>query len=138
MKVPVSGIGIGPVSKKDVMKAAVMLEHKVEYATILAFDVKVTKDAQQMAEKSGVKIFTADIIYHLHDQMSAYMEEIRAERRAAASGIAVFPCLLKVLPEHIYARSKPIVCGVTLLRGQVGGVMCSCDVNMCSLHSSHD
>lgn len=42
VKIPVSGISIGPVHKKDVMRASVMLERKrKEYAVILAFDVKV-------------------------------------------------------------------------------------------------
>ena len=34
---------------------------------ILAFDVAVDRDAQQLADHLGVKIFTADIIYHLFD-----------------------------------------------------------------------
>jgi translation initiation factor 5B len=42
VKIPVSGISIGPVHKKDIMRASVMLERKrKEFATILAFDVKV-------------------------------------------------------------------------------------------------
>lgn len=41
MKIPVSGIAIGPVHKKDVMRASVMLERQREFAVILAFDVKV-------------------------------------------------------------------------------------------------
>ena len=36
-----SAIRIGPVVKRDVMKASAMLEHDSQYATILAFDVKV-------------------------------------------------------------------------------------------------
>ncbi|KAI9165260.1 hypothetical protein LWI28_010582 [Acer negundo] len=60
--IPVSGIGIGPVHKKDVMKASViMLEKKKEYGTILAFDVKVTLEAQELEAELGVKIFIDDI-----------------------------------------------------------------------------
>ena len=32
---------IGPVVRKDVMRASTMLEHEEKYACILAFDVKV-------------------------------------------------------------------------------------------------
>uniref|UniRef100_M1A3M1 Eukaryotic translation initiation factor 5B n=1 Tax=Solanum tuberosum TaxID=4113 RepID=M1A3M1_SOLTU len=56
VSIPVSGIGIGPVHKKDVMKASVMLEKKKEYATILAFDVKVTQEARELSDELGVKI----------------------------------------------------------------------------------
>jgi len=48
MKIPVTAINIGPVHKKDVMKAMKSLTgvgHLKEYATILAFDVKVTPEA---------------------------------------------------------------------------------------------
>ena len=44
-KVPVCSINIGPVHKKDIMKAVKSLTgegHLKEFATILAFDVKVT------------------------------------------------------------------------------------------------
>jgi translation initiation factor 5B len=40
----------------------------------LAFDVKVEREAQEMADSLGVRIFTADIIYHLFDQFMAYRE----------------------------------------------------------------
>ena len=37
------------------------------WAVILAFDVRVERDAQEMADSLGVKVFSADIIYHLFD-----------------------------------------------------------------------
>ena len=84
-----AGVNIGPVHKKDVMKASVMLERDNQYvdklnfdmynffsrwAVILAFDVKVEREAQEMADAQGVKIFTADIIYHLFDSFMKYRE----------------------------------------------------------------
>lgn len=44
-----------------------MLEHDPQLAVILAFDVKTERDAQQYADEVGVRIFSADIIYHLQD-----------------------------------------------------------------------
>ena len=41
---------------------------------VLAFDVKVERDAQDYADKEGIKIFTAEIIYHLFDKFTAYCE----------------------------------------------------------------
>ena len=43
-EIPVSGIGIGPIHKKDVTRASVMLEHQPEFAIILAFDVRITTE----------------------------------------------------------------------------------------------
>ena len=44
------------------------------FAVILAFDVKVERDAQELADSLGVKVFTADIIYHLFDKFMNYRE----------------------------------------------------------------
>lgn len=66
------------------------------FATILAFDVKVERDAQELADSIGVKIFQADIIYHLFDRFTAYREELKQKKREEFKTIAVFPCKLKV------------------------------------------
>ncbi|XP_066154342.1 eukaryotic translation initiation factor 5B [Euwallacea fornicatus] len=118
-KIPYSGIRIGPVVKKDVMKASIMLEHESQYATILAFDVKVEKDAQELADSMGVKIFQADIIYHLFDKFMAYREELKQKKREEYKHIAVFPCRLRVLPNCVFNSRDPIVCGVMVEAGIV-------------------
>ncbi|KAH0660589.1 hypothetical protein KY289_029337 [Solanum tuberosum] len=126
VRIPVSGIGIGPVHKKDVMKASVMLEKKKEYATILAFDVKVTQEARELADEAGVKIFIADIIYHLFDQFKAYIDNHKEEKKKEVAEEAVFPCSLKIVPSHVYNKKDPIVVGVDVLEGiaRVGTPIC--------------
>ncbi|GLG97214.1 Translation factor GUF1 homolog, mitochondrial [Gryllus bimaculatus] len=118
-KIPYANIRIGPVVKKDVMKASTMLEHESQYATILAFDVKVERDAQELADTLGVKIFQADIIYHLFDKFMAYREELKQRKRDEFKHIAVFPCKLKVLPQFIFNSRDPIVMGVMVEAGIV-------------------
>ncbi|XP_055624937.1 eukaryotic translation initiation factor 5B [Toxorhynchites rutilus septentrionalis] len=125
-KIPYSGIRIGPVVKRDVMKASTMLEHENQYATILAFDVKVERDAQELADSLGVKIFQADIIYHLFDKFMAYREEIKQRKREEFKTIAVFPCKLKILPQFVFNSRDPIVMGVIVEAGvvKVGTPIC--------------
>ncbi|VYS51252.1 unnamed protein product [Arabidopsis thaliana] len=126
VKIPVSGIGIGPVHKKDVMKAGVMLERKKEYATILAFDVKVTTEARELADEMGVKIFCADIIYHLFDLFKAYIENIKEEKKKESADEAVFPCVLQILPNCVFNKKDPIVLGVDVIEGilKIGTPIC--------------
>ncbi|KAL3504435.1 hypothetical protein ACH5RR_034276 [Cinchona calisaya] len=126
VNIPVSGIGIGPVHKKDVMKASVMLEKKKEYATILAFDVRVTPEARELADELGVKIFCADIIYHLFDQFKAYIDNLKEEKKKEAAEDAVFPCVLKIMPNCVFNKKDPIVLGVDVLDGilKVGTPIC--------------
>lgn len=117
VNIPVGGIGIGPVHKKEVMSAIVMHEKKKkEYATILAFDVKVRPEAQELADEHGVKIFTADIIYHLFDQFKAYIRTLKEEKKEAADE-AVFPCVLKIMPNCVFNKKDPIILGVDVLEG---------------------
>ncbi|XP_058112111.1 eukaryotic translation initiation factor 5B-like [Magnolia sinica] len=126
VNIPVSGISIGPVHKRDVMRASVMLERKKEYATILAFDVKVTPEARELADETGVKIFIADIIYHLFDQFKAYIDNLKEEKKKEAAEDAVFPCVLKIMPNCIFNKKDPIVLGVDVLEGiaKVGTPIC--------------
>ena len=55
--IPYSGIRVGPVVRRDVMKAAAMLEHDEKYAVILAFDVRVERDAQELADRVSAKLY---------------------------------------------------------------------------------
>ncbi|XP_037330815.2 eukaryotic translation initiation factor 5B [Pungitius pungitius] len=116
-KVPYAGINIGPVHKKDVMKASTMLEHDLQYAVILAFDVKVERDSQEMADSLGVRIFSAEIIYHLFDAFTKFREDYKKAKQDEFKNIAVFPAKLRVLPQFIFNSRDPIVMGVTVEAG---------------------
>uniref|UniRef100_A0A0N5C472 Eukaryotic translation initiation factor 5B n=1 Tax=Strongyloides papillosus TaxID=174720 RepID=A0A0N5C472_STREA len=118
-KIPYSNVNIGPVHKRDVQKAAVMLEHNPEFACILAFDVKIERDAQIFADKENVKIFQADIIYHLEDAFLKYREDLKEKKRKENEHLAIFPCKLRILPQHIFNARNPIVCGVNIEAGQL-------------------
>ncbi|CDO74198.1 hypothetical protein BN946_scf185043.g250 [Trametes cinnabarina] len=123
-KIPVSGINIGPVHKKDVMRAATMLEKAKELACILCFDVPVDKEAEILAEQMGIRLFKADIIYHLFDAFTAYNKEIMEAKRKDAAPQAVWPCRLKIIAA--FCKRDPIILGVDILDGtlRVGTPIC--------------
>mmetsp|Transcript_4672 Transcript_4672/g.5577 ORF Transcript_4672/g.5577 Transcript_4672/m.5577 type:complete len:285 (+) Transcript_4672:1683-2537(+) len=104
-KIPVCSVNIGPIFKKDVMKALKSLvgeKVKKEYATLLAFDVDCDPEAKEFAEENGIKIFEANIIYHLFDMFTEYVAQCKAERKGAKSG-AVYPCVLEIIDKnHIF------------------------------------
>ena len=127
VRIPVTGIAIGPVHKRDVMRASVMLEKgQKKYAAVLAFDVPVTREARELADELGVRVFTADIIYHLFDQFTEYMKLARREEAEAAKAHAAFPCVLKILPTCVFNKRDPIVLGVEVEEGTaaVGTPLC--------------
>jgi translation initiation factor 5B len=86
---------------------------------ILAFDVKIERDAQEMADSLGVKIFQADIIYHLFDRFTAYQDDLKKAKRDQFKNIAVFPCKMRVLPNFVFNSRDPIVAGVIIEAGVV-------------------
>eukprot|EP01137_Pigoraptor_chileana_P016519 Opistho-2@73413 len=116
-KIPVSIVNIGPVHKRDIIKASVQLEHDRKYAVMMAFDVKIDKDAREMADDMGIRIFSADIIYHLFDSFTAYIEELKRIQKEENRAQAVFPCRLKILPQFIFNKRDPIVVGVQVVDG---------------------
>lgn len=116
-KIPVSTISIGPVYRKDVLRAGVMLEKAKEYAVMLCFDVKVDKEAKAYAEEIGVKIFEADIIYHLFDKFTAHMKQLEEQRKEESKMLAVFPCVLR--PVAVFNKTNPIVIGVDVVEGNL-------------------
>jgi translation initiation factor 5B len=117
MNIPVSGINIGPVHKKDIMRASVMLERAPIYAQLLAFDVPVDKDAELFAKESGVTIFTANIIYHLFDKFTAHMKHLEEQKQKDALPSAIFPCILKMVRDAVFNKRAPIIIGVDVVEG---------------------
>ncbi|EEH43075.1 translation initiation factor aIF-2 [Paracoccidioides brasiliensis Pb18] len=116
-KIPVANISIGPVYKRDVMRAGTMLEKAKQFAVMLCFDVKVDKEAQAYADEVGIKIFTADIIYHLFDDFTKHMQQITEQKKEESKLLAVFPCVLRTVA--VFNKKDPIVIGVDVVEGSL-------------------
>ena len=116
-KIPVANVGIGPVFKRDVMQCGTMLEKAPDYAVMLCFDIKVDKEAQAYADEQGIKIFTADIIYHLFDAFTKHINEQLEKKKEESKMLAVFPCVLS--PVAVFNKSGPIVVGVDVIEGSL-------------------
>lgn len=121
MKIPVAAVNIGPIHKKDVLKACKaktdIKKEKKEFATILAFDVRVMPDAAKFAEEEEIKIFTANIIYHLFDEFTAYVKQCKDSRKIEDGNKAVFPCILEMVKGACFNQKSPIVIGINVKEG---------------------
>jgi len=120
-KIEIAAVGLGNLQKKDVTKIQIIHSKNEnplkEHLTVLAFDVKVLPEAQQCADENGIKIFTADIIYHLFDNYIDYEKQCISERKKDKEKVAVFPCVLKTIPNAIFNRKDPIIIGVDVAEG---------------------
>lgn len=110
------------INESDNKKAVIMKE----YATILAFDVRVTPEATKFAEEEGIQIFTAQIIYHLFDEFTAYVKKCRDDRKESGGSDAIFPCMLEIIKDAVFNRSDPIIMGVNVKAGflKIGTPLC--------------
>lgn len=117
--IPVASIGIGPLFKKDVIAASIMVEKDKRYASILTFDVPIMPEAEAEAKALGVTIFSADVIYHLTDKFEKHMEQLTKARQSEMQGAAVFPAIAKIIPTAVFNMKDPIVVGVDVIEGKL-------------------
>ena len=93
------------------------------------------REAQEMADNLGVRIFTADIIYHLEDKFMKFRADLKKQKQEEFKHIAVFPCKLRVLPQYIFNSRDPIVMGVVVEAGVVrmGTPICVPSKEVCTI-----
>jgi translation initiation factor 5B len=117
INIPIGSISLGPIHKKHIMHTITMKQKAPKYACMLAFDVELTPDAKILAEKEGIKVFNANIIYHLCDSFVKYTKEYEQNLREKNKYIAIFPTVLQVL--CCFRAKDPLVIGCRVLEGQV-------------------
>jgi translation initiation factor 5B len=119
--IEIAAVGLGNLQKKDVLKIQTIHAKTEtplkEYLTILAFDIKILPEAEQFAKDNNIKIFTADVIYHLFNNYLEYEKQCIAERKKEKEKEAIFPCILKIVPNAIFNRKDPIIIGVDIVEG---------------------
>ncbi len=117
--IPVRYADVGPVVRRDVIEAQVTKNEDRLLAAILAFNVKVTEEAEVEAKASGIKIFRGNIIYRLvEDFINWYQREKEAERKRTLEKL-VLPAKIRILPGYVFRRSNPAIVGVEVLIGRI-------------------
>ena len=88
--------------------------------------MKITQDAQDQADELGVKIFKADIIYHLFDSFTKHVASCVEDRKKEMAGEAVFPCIVKIIKNSVFHKSNPILVGLNVKHGilKIGTPLC--------------
>lgn len=117
--VPVRYADVGPVVRRDVVEASIVRNVDRLRAAILAFNVRVTEEAEVEAKSRGVAIFQGKILYQVVDEyLKWYESEREAERKAELSKL-ILPGKIRLLPGYVFRRSDPAIVGVVVLAGRV-------------------
>jgi len=117
--IPIRYADVGPVVRRDVVEASVVRGQDRLRAVILAFNVRVTEEAEEEAKARGVRIFQSNVIYHLVDEYLKWYEAERERERKEEWSRMVLPGKVKILPGYVFRRSDPAIVGVAVLAGRI-------------------
>ncbi|HIH14386.1 MAG TPA: translation initiation factor IF-2, partial [Nanoarchaeota archaeon] len=112
-------LGIGPISRGDIMSAAASVESNPLDAFVLGFNVKADESTLAESEKLKVKIITDNIIYHLIEKFEEEVAKKRFEMENKKLEGVVWPAKFKVLKGFVFRASKPAIFGVEVLGGKL-------------------
>ncbi len=116
---PVRLADVGPVSRSEVLEAAIVKKSRPEYGVIVAFNVGVLPDAQELAQSEGVKIFVNNVIYRLIEEFTEWIREFREGEKRKSIDSLIRPGKVKILPGFVFRRSDPAIVGVEVLGGRI-------------------
>lgn len=117
--VPIRLADVGDVSKRDVVEANVVKEHEPFYGAVLAFNVKISPDAEEEAKDFGVKIFQNKVIYHLIDEFVDWLQSERDKIALDEFDHLVKPGKIRILVGYVFRKAKPAIVGVEVLAGRI-------------------
>ena len=129
--IPIGSVSIGPIHKKDVVRASLNFKMDTsifdedqlktlnlkKYGVILAFDVKMTPEAELEAEATGVKVYTAPIIYHLYDKYTKLCKELDMADKAERTKGVILPIIAETIA--VFKNSDPVILGVEAKMGTI-------------------
>jgi translation initiation factor 5B len=115
--IPISKVGVGPVSREDIMFAKTMGTKNKFFGAILAFNVKIGKDILEISENESVKIIANDIIYRVIEEYELWKKDEEIRIRNSLKNEVAFPAKMRVLGDCFFRASDPAVCGVEILGG---------------------
>lgn len=119
MKVPIRAADIGDISRRDVVDASVVQKNNPEYGVILAFNLKVLPSAVEELKTTGVKLFSADVIYQLTEEYAEWTAAADERKKKEWLDAIIRPAKLRIIPKLVFRFSKPAIAGIEVLGGTV-------------------
>ena len=115
--IPLRKAKIGKVSKKDVMDAGADVILSPKNALILNFGQSIDDEVIALANDTGVKILSGDIIYSLIDLAQEFLEEKEKEIQRQKLDSLIMPFKIKILKNCVFRASNPAIVGCNVEGG---------------------
>ncbi|HOU70234.1 MAG TPA: translation initiation factor IF-2 [Methanothrix sp.] len=116
-KVAIHYADVGPVSRRDVIRAAAIKEPLL--SAILAFNVPILPDGLSEIQKTNVPVFSSDIIYSILESYEQWVEEQKMKIEQARLEAVIRPGSVRLLPDCVFRQSKPAIVGVQIIGGVI-------------------
>jgi translation initiation factor 5B len=116
-RISVKSASIGNISKRDVCDAESNLENEPLAAVVLGFNVELSKDAEELADKCSVKVLTSEVVYSLLDSYVKWHGQKLRECQQKELESLVQPCRFQVIPGYVFRESNPAIFGIDVLGG---------------------
>ncbi|MCE7737610.1 MAG: translation initiation factor IF-2 [Candidatus Heimdallarchaeota archaeon] len=117
--IPIRSADVGDISKRDVTDASIIARNNPEWGAILAFNVKIKDEAEEIAHNEGVEIFSDPIIYRMIDAFIEWTDKLQELANANSLDDIPKPTKIEHIPEYVFKRNKPMVIGVRVLAGEL-------------------
>lgn len=105
---------VGNVIKSDIIEVE---NEEPEERAVLAFNTQITDQARQLARNKDIKIFQSKVIYDIFENYGEWKKELKEKQKEKALNAISRPAKIRVMPDHIFNRSKPAVVGVKIVEG---------------------
>jgi translation initiation factor 5B len=119
MEVPIRAADIGDISRRDVVDASIVQKDNPEYGVIIAFNIKVLPSASEEIKTTGVKLFSADVIYQLTEEYAEWTAAAEERKRKKWIDAIIRPAKIRIIPKLVFRFSKPAIAGIEVLGGTV-------------------
>ena len=116
-KIPVRLADVGDVSRRDVVEAKAVRVKDQYLGVVLAFGVRLLPDAEEEIALSKIPVFKGDVLYHVLEEYSRWVEAQRLAGAKAEMDLLIRPGKIKLLKGFVFRRSDPAIVGVEVLDG---------------------
>ncbi|MEM3362436.1 MAG: translation initiation factor IF-2 [Candidatus Anstonellaceae archaeon] len=117
--IAVREVGIGPITKKDIIEAAAVSNLDRYLGVILAFNVDLPKEVEEEAKRRSIKIFNSKVIFESFENYLSWLEEEKEKQKLQILCSVSYPVKLKILPQCFFRLCKPAIFGVEVLAGKL-------------------
>ncbi|MCX8184368.1 MAG: translation initiation factor IF-2 [Sulfolobales archaeon] len=115
--IPIRLADIGPLTKREVLEAALVSKENRYLGVAILFNVGVLADAEEVAREKDVKIFMDKIMYKLIEAYEDWVREEKTRELEREFSKLATPAKVRVLPGYVFRRSDPAIVGIEVISG---------------------